>query len=63
MAEPKVTDFQKEAYWSMKNITFMQRQALASIKDLIDGPNTSPEEIIILIRKTCAMYVPDKRDE
>ena len=63
MVEKREPDFKTEAYYSMKNINYMQRQALQSIKEMIDNPATSPEETIQLIRKTCLLYVPDRQQD
>lgn len=63
MAEAKPIDYQKEAWYTMKNQNYMMSQALRSIRETIDGPNTSPEEIIISIRKTVVLYVGEARQE
>ena len=63
MAEKREVDFQLAAYYLTKNLNYMQRQALLSIKEMIDKPATSPEETIQLIRKTCLLYVPDRQQD
>lgn len=62
MAEAKPIDYQKEAWYTMKNQNYMMRSGFESIKQIIDRAGKPEIELIEDVRKIAAMYVPDRND-